>query len=258
MGKEAHLLNLFSMATTTPTPSYVLSVGQKRYNSWGARPFILMHGVGIPFTEHHVHISGIGVNPALLSLSPSGLVPLLQDGALRVWDSLAIAEYLHERHPEARVWPRDPAARALARCVSAEMHSGFSDVRATLSFNLGYRLPAPLPLAPKVATQVARIEAIWRTCREAHGAPSGEGPYLFGAFGAADAMYAPVALRFHTYRITLPCAVAEAYARALRAHPHVRAWAQAALSAAAEEAPIPHYDEHLIALGGEKQESYNE
>lgn len=240
-------------------PTYTLSVGQKKYNSWGLRPWLLMHAAGLPFTEAVVHIEGIGPNPALHALSPSGLVPLLLDGATRVWDSLAICEYLHERHPAAGIWPQDPGARALARCVAAEMHSGFPDVRAALSFNLAFRLPAPLPLAPKVAAQVARIEAIWRACREAHGGPSGAGPYLFGGFSAADAMYAPVALRFYTYRITLPCAVAEAYARALRAHPHVREWVQRALAGGAEaEAPIEHYDQQLVALGGVKQEAYDE
>ena len=232
--------------------AYSLVVGQKRYNSWGSRPWILMKALAIPFTELGVRIEGIGPNPALLSSSPSGLVPLLTHGELKVWDTLAIAEYLYERHPS--VWPAAPAARALARCISAEMHSGFGDLRGALSFNLGYRLAAPYPLEGKVAAQVERISALWRSTREAHGAG---GPFLFGAsFNAADAMYAPVALRFHTYRITLACPVAEAYAAALRAHPAVVEWATLALSAGEAEAPIAHYDAHLVALGGVKQESY--
>ena len=211
-----------------------------------------MRALGIPFTEASVHIEGVGANPRLRAASPSGLVPLLTHGELRIWDSLAIAEYLYERHPS--VWPAAPAARALARCISAEMHSGFPDLRGALSFNLGYRLAAPFPLEGKVAAQVERIAALWRGAREAHGAG---GPYLFGAaFTQADAMYAPVALRFHTYRVTLACAVAEAYAAALRAHPAVAEWAALALSAAEGEAPIAHYDAHLLALGGVKQERY--
>ena len=243
-------------AAATPscssTPSYTLVVGQKRYNSWGARPWILMRALSIPFQEQTLQIEGIGPNPRLQAVSPSSLIPLLTHGELKVWDSLAIAEYLYERHPA--VWPAAPAARALARCIAAEMHSGFADVRAALSFNLGYRLAAPHALEGKVAAQVARIAALWRAAREAHGEG---GPYLFGAaFTAADAMYAPVALRFHTYRVTLACAVAEAYAAALRAHPAVAEWAALALSAAEGEAPIAHYDAHLVALGGVKQERY--
>jgi glutathione S-transferase len=161
-------------------------------------------------------------------------------------------EFLHDSGLPG-VWPADRAARTLARCVAFEMHSGFPEVRAALSFNMGYQLLQPFPLTGKVALQIQRIEAIWRECRERFGAPSGSGPYLFGAFTAADAMYCPVAFRFFTYRITLECPVAEAYAQALRDHPAMQEWASKALTEEAEGIPaIPHYDEGIVKLGARK------
>ena len=228
-----------------------LYIGQKRYSSWSLRPWILMKALRIPFTEAFVPVEGVGFNPRLLASSPSGLLPLLQlADKTAIWDSLAIAEFLYERCPA--VWPADAAARALARCVSAEMHSGFPDVRAQMSFHLGFELAAPLPLEGKAAAQVARIEQIWRECRERFGAPSGAGPFLFGAFSAADAMYAPVVFRFATYRVALGCKVAKAYAETMLANEFMQEWRAAALRDAAAEATIAHYDAHLAKLGGVK------
>ena len=184
-----------------------------------------------------------------------------------VWDSLGIFEWLHERVPGA-VWPADSVARAFARCITAEMHAGFPDVRAHMPMNLKMRLVgASLPAAAaaagsdlahpqtpvaalpeRVQLQFTRIVTVWTTARERFGAPSGRGPFLFGAFGAADAMYAPVVARFVSYNVDLSAwPLALAYAAAILNHAHFRAWVAAAL---AETNPINHYDEAALRLGG--------
>lgn len=172
-----------------------LYIAAKKYSSWSLRPWILMKALSIPFTEVNVEIEGGAngnANPALLKISPNGLVPCLEHDGLPIWDSMAITEYLYETTPA--VWPVNREARALARCISAEMHSGFPEVRGCLSMNIMYKLPTPYPVEgnPKLVGQLARIEAIWVEARTKFGIPSGEGPYMFGAFTAADAMYAPV------------------------------------------------------------------
>jgi len=236
---------------SAPEPTFTLTTGQRRFNSWGLRPWVLLKTLQIPFVDEFVPVEGVGFNTKLLATSPSGLLPLLtlSDGT-RIWDSLAIMEYLHDSAIPG-IWPSDRAARTLARCVAFEMHSGFPDVRAALSFNMGYQLLEPLPLSGKVAQQIARIESLWRECRERFGAPSGAGPFLFGAFCAADAMYCPVAFRFFTYRVTLQCPVAEAYAQALRELPAMKEWAAKALTE--EDGPtIEHYDAGIVKLGARK------
>jgi glutathione S-transferase len=228
-----------------------LVIGQKRYSSWSLRPWILLRHAQYSFTEVNVDVEGIGFNERLLSLSPSGLVPilLLDDGtADSVWDSLAIAEFLHERVAAGVVWPADARARALARAVSAEMHSGFGDVRALLSFNLGYRVASQPDLPARVASQIARIVAIWSDARARFGEPSGEGPFLFGRFSAADAMYAPVCWRFYTYRIAISDARAAAYVDSMLSHPLMIEWRKAALSEASGR--VAKYDEHVVSRGG--------
>jgi glutathione S-transferase len=166
------------------------------------------------------------------AVSPSGRVPVLVDRGVTIWDSLAICEYVAEKYPAAALWPRDPAARALARSLSAEMHSGFAALRSALPLNI--RLHRPIAsLTPEVAADVARIREIWRGCR-AH-APGGD--LLFGAFTVADAMFAPVVSRFRTYGVALDGPEAD-YADALWRHAAVQKWVAAAK---AEPSSIPMY-----------------
>jgi len=157
-------------------------------------------------------------------VSGTGKVPALVDGDVRVWESLAILEYLAEKYPRARLWPSDPAPRALARAVAAEMHAGFSPLRRHLPMNM-WRPVMPRQLTPEVKVNVRRIEEIWIDCRTRYGTG---GPFLFGPFGAADAMYAPVVARFHTYAVEVAEA-ARAYMDAVMALPAWGEWRAAAL-----------------------------
>ncbi len=199
---------------------YTLHVGEKRYSSWSARPWILLHGLGIPFTERLVSLQPDQAKAARFSRLPGGRVPVLEDGPVQVWDSLAIVEYLAERHPG--VWPADPVARAFARSCCAEMHGGFQALRSQLSMDVASRRPQRRRSAA-VEADIARIEALWGEARQRFGRG---GPFLFGAFGAADAYFAPVAYRFQTYGVA-PRGEAGELARTLLAHPSVRAWGEA-------------------------------
>ena len=199
---------------------YTLHVGEKRFSSWSARPWILLRGLGIPFTERLVSLKPDGAKAERFSRLPAGRVPVLEDGPILVWDSLAIVEYLAERH--AGVWPADAEARAFARCCCAEMHGGFQALRGQMSMDVAARRPQRRR-SDEVKADIARIEAIWTESRRRFGAG---GPHLFGAFGAADAYFAPVALRFRTYGVE-PAGEAAAVMRTLLAHPAVRAWADA-------------------------------
>lgn len=196
-----------------------LVIGNKNYSSWSLRPWLVLRHLGIPFEEVRIPLYGLESAPALAQWSPSGLVPVLHDGDLRVWDSLAICEYLNERFPEHQLWPRDPAARALARSVSAEMHAGFTGLRQAMCMNIRARHPGQ-GRTPQSLKDIARILAIWSECRARFG--SG-GDFLFGPFSIADAMYAPVALRFQTYGVELDGA-ARAYAEAILTLPALQAW----------------------------------
>src|SRR5262245_43393092 len=171
--------------------AYKLVIGNKNGSSWSLRPWLAMRRAGIPFDEINIDLRAPDAKAQILKHSPSGKVPALLAGGRVIWDSLAILEFLAEAHPKAALWPRAAAARALARSVSAEMHSGFQALREHCPMNVLGRKPKARP--PKaVADNVRRIVAIWQNCRSRHG--SG-GPYLFGHFSAADAMYAPVASR---------------------------------------------------------------
>jgi glutathione S-transferase len=228
-----------------------LVIGQKRYSSWSLRPWILLKHADFAFTEVSVAVEGIGFNAKLLHLSPSGLVPILHldDGSGdTVWDSLAIAEFANERVAPGVVWPVDPRARTLARAISAEMHSGFGDVRAQLSFNLGFRLTKAPEFNERVNAQLARIISLWSDARARFGEPSNEGPFLFGRFCAADAMFAPVVFRFFTYRVAVADARAAAYYEAMLAHPLMIMWRKEALVETAGR--VEKYDAHLTSLGG--------
>jgi glutathione S-transferase len=214
-----------------------LVIGNKNYSSWSLRPWIAMKAAGIPFAEHRIPLYGTGSKEQILVYSPAGKVPCLVDGDIRVWDSLSICEYLAEKHPG--LWPKDPAARALARSISAEMHSGFPNLRAKMSMNIRKRHPG-LGRTPESLADVARIVAIWSECRAKHGRgdPPSVGPFLFGGFSIADAMYAPVVLRFRTYAVELP-ADCRAYADAMLALPAMQDWIAAA---EAEAESLPQFE----------------
>lgn len=212
---------------------YTLVIGNKAYSSWSLRPWLLMTHAQIPFQEQKLSLYQDGAREALLSHSGAGKVPVLHDGALTIWDSLAIAEYLAEKHPERRLWPAEAAARSQARSASAEMHSSFSNLRSQMPMNVRRRIPKSP--TPEVVADIARIQAIWTDCRLRFGAG---GPFLFGEFSIADAMYAPVASRFHTYGVDLAQAPRE-YARTLLGLPAFQAWVA---GANAEAEVNPQYE----------------
>lgn len=199
----------------------VLVIGNKNYSSWSLRPWLAMKVLGLEFEERRVSLYVPGATDRLLGDSPAGKVPILIDGERRVWDSLAILGYLAESHPS--LWPAAPAARALARSISAEMHSGFAALRQHMSMNIRKRHPGKGRTSESLA-DVARIVAMWSDCRARFGAA---GPFLFGGFSAADAMYAPVVLRFRTYAVDLP-PPCRAYADAVLALPPLGDWIDAA------------------------------
>lgn len=200
-----------------------LVIGNKNYSSWSLRPWLLMRHAGIPFEEVQLRLFTEGFAAEIARYSPGGKVPALIDGDVTVWDSLSIAEYLAERFPGKQLWPADPAARAYARSICAEMHAGFANLRNNLPMNVTAVLPGR---GWNVAVQrdVARIGAIWSDLRARHGA---KGPFLFGAFTVADAFFAPVVSRFATYGIHLPDA-AKAYADFILALPAMQEWIAAA------------------------------
>jgi glutathione S-transferase len=204
--------------------AFTLVVGNKNYSSWSLRAWLAARLAGIEFEERLVRLSEPGARAELLRHSPAGKVPVLKHGARLVWDSLAIAEYLAEQRPRAGLWPADPDARALARSIAAEMHAGFAALRRHMPMNLRRHLPGK-GQGPGVAADIERIQALWQDCRNRFGA---SGRYLFGAPGAADAMYAPVATRFRTYGVALE-PVAEAYVEAVLALPAFLEWQAAAL-----------------------------
>lgn len=201
----------------------ILVIGNKTYSSWSLRAWLALHQTGLAFEEVLVPLSQPGSRAALLNHSPAGLVPVLKHDQLTVWESLAIIEYLAELCPAAGLWPGDRDARAHARSITAEMHAGFRALRQNMPMNLRKSLPGR-GMTPEVGPDIDRITAIWRACRSAFG---GGGPYLFGAFSAADAMYAPVATRFRTYGVELD-PVSAAYVEAIHDHPGFRAWQEAA------------------------------
>jgi glutathione S-transferase len=200
-----------------------LVIGNKNYSSWSMRPWLLMRQLGIEFEEVQIPLRQPGSLERKLAHSPAGKVPILIDGDLGVWDSLAIVEYLAERFPDKQLWPADSEARAFARSVCAEMHSGFASLRTRMPMNCRARRPEG-GCGPGVQEDIDRIRDIWRECRTRHGAV---GEFLFGEFTAADAMFAPVASRFQTYAVELDGVEAE-YVQTILALPAVTAWTQAA------------------------------
>jgi glutathione S-transferase len=200
------------------------TIANKNYSSWSFRPWLALKAAGIPFDETVIPLDRPETKAKLLAVSPAGKAPILQDGGVTVWESLAILEYLAETIPAAGLWPADAAARAHARAIANEMHAGFLPLRRQCPMNL--RRPVrKLELTAEVAANVARIDAIWSDCRSRN---ADGGPFLFGRFSAADAMYAPVVARFHTYGINVGAASA-AYIEAMMALPAWQEWYAAAL-----------------------------
>ena len=198
-----------------------LIIANKNYSSWSLRPWLVLTHFGIPFEEEHVLLSGEGWQENIRARSPSGKVPVLIDGDLVIPETIAIIEYVAERFPDKPIWPESRKARALARAASAEMHAGFSSLRRHAPMNLRKSLPGRIA-ADDVADDLKRIEILWGSLLEKSG-----GPYLFGAFSAADAMYAPLATRLRTY--DLPASdTASAYVEAIYALPAFQTWFAAA------------------------------
>ena len=204
-----------------------LVIGNKNYSSWSMRPWVALRARNIAFEE--VLIPLYTDNPAdkqrILGFSRAGKVPVLVDGDVTIWDSLAIIEYVAERFPQSRLWPEDRGMRAHARSISAEMHSGFLPLRNECGMNL-HRPVRPVPLSADAKANIARVQEIWRDCRQHYGS---RGPFLFGEFGGADAMYAPVVHRFRTYAIEVG-AEAKAYMETMMALPAFRQWTEAGLA----------------------------
>ncbi len=194
-----------------------LVIANKNYSSWSMRPWVLLRGRGIPFGERMLKFESKEWDDNIGRLSPSGLVPVLWEGepgsGFATWDTLAIAERLHDIRPGAGVWPAESRKRARARCAAAEMHSGFRALRAAMPMNIRSRYPGK-GMNDEVAKDIARISAIWAAA---------EGPFLFGEFCAADAFYAPVATRLVTYGVELSGAARD-YQQRLLASPAVAAW----------------------------------
>ncbi len=211
-----------------------LIVGNKNYSSWSLRAWLAMKVAGIAFDEERIPLYGPDSKQKILAFSPAGKVPCLMDGGLAIWDSLAICEYLAEKHPW--LWPQDPAARAVARAVSAEMHSGFQNLRTHMSMNIRRHLPGK-GRTPEVLAEIARIVAMWTDCRARFGQG---GAFLFGRFSVADAMYAPVVVRFLVYEVELPGAC-RAYADSVLALPAMQEWIAAAK---AETEILPQFEQY--------------
>ena len=215
--------------------SLTLVIGNKNYSSWSLRPWLFLKHHGIPFDEIRIPLYRADSQSRIAAYSPAGKVPVLLDGGLTVWDSLAILEHLAERFPQTAGWPEAASARAQARAVSAEMHAGFQALRSHCGMNC--RRPPSAKALPEAARQdIARIGQIWQDCREQN---ADNGPWLFGRFSIADAMYAPVALRFHGYRLDAGPAARE-YVDTVLGHPAMAEWIAAGR---AEAETIPAFED---------------
>jgi len=201
-----------------------LVIGNKNYSSWSLRPWLALRAAGLPFEEVLIRLYTPTSKEEILRWSPSGKVPALVEGDSVTWDSLAICERAAELAPTAGLWPSDAVARAFARSVSAEMHAGFLALRTLCPFNL--RIREKRPLTQETEADVARITSLWRDCRERFGRG---GEFLFGRFGIADAMFAPVLTRFRSWGIPIEDAVVRRYSGAVLDWPHFREWEEAAL-----------------------------
>ena len=206
---------------------FTLVIGNKNYSSWSLRGWLMARAAGIEFEEIVVPLDLPDSQATIRKHSPSGRVPVLLHRGLAVWESLAIAEYLNDIHPEAGLWPASVSARAHARSVSAEMHAGFTELRQNMPMNIRASMPGK-GMTPAVRAEIERITSMWRDCRKrfAGAAPRDDG-FLFGAFSAADAMYAPVVTRLRTYAVPMDTD-ADAYCKAVLAYPPMKEWVDAA------------------------------
>ena len=206
--------------------SLKLVIGNKNYSSWSMRPWLAMRATHIAFEEIFIPLyTGQNDKNRILVFARSGKVPILIDGETTVWDSLAIIEYLAERFPDARLWPENRAERAHARSISAEMHSGFLSLRSECGMNL-HRPVGAIKLSEDARADITRVQEIWTDCRARYGK---RGPFLFGAFGVADAMFAPVVHRFRTYAIAVSLDV-KTYMETMMALPAFGEWSEAGLA----------------------------
>jgi glutathione S-transferase len=203
-----------------------LVIGNKNYSSWSMRPWLALKATGIAFEEVFIPLyTGAADKQRILNFTHSGKVPALIDGDVTIWDSLAIIEYLAENYPEKRLWPDGRATRAHARSISAEMHSGFAALRNECGMNL-HRAVGAIALSDDARANIARIQEIWIECRARHRT---QGPFLFGNFGGADAMFAPVVHRFRTYAIPVEPEV-QAYMDTMMGLPAFQEWTRAGLA----------------------------
>jgi glutathione S-transferase len=216
----------------TEAAMLTLFIGSKNYSSWSMRPWVLLKQADIPFTEEKLRFDSFDAQSSfkrgVLKVNPAGKVPVLVDDGFAVWDSLAIAEYVAEKFPDRQLWPRDAKARARARSVCAEMHSGFAALRGACPMNIEASLPQVGALAwrdqPAVRADVERLAAMWTGLLQEHG-----GPLLFGGFSVADAFFAPVCMRLRTYQLPVAKDV-QAYVERVCALPGVKAWMDDALA----------------------------
>ena len=212
---------------------YRLIIGDKNLSSWSLRAWLLLAQFDLPFEEVMIELDQPDTRNRILAYSPAGRVPILQAGGQTIWDSLAIAEFIAEHHADLGIWPGDPALRAQARVVAAEMHAGFANLRDELPFNCQPKVSLPA-LSTGAAADVARITEIWREARRTQLGSSGiqgdfQGEFLFGPFSAADAMFAPVALRFEHYGVPLDD-ICQAYVEVILRLPAMVAWLAGAAS----------------------------
>ena len=216
-------------------PGLTLVIGNKNYSSWSMRPWVAATAFGIPFTEVRVLLDQPDTAATIARYSHAGRVPVLVAGEMTIWDSLAICEYLAEQFPDKHMWPQDVAARAMARSVVAEMHSGFVGLRTAMSMNIKAYLPGR-GRTPESQADIGRVCEIWEECLSRFG----HHEFLFGDFSIADAFYAPVVMRFKTYGVALAPAL-QAYCDRMLAHPAVARWVREAL--AETEIAAGHEDE---------------
>lgn len=205
-----------------------LVIANKAYSSWSLRPWILMKMLDLPFTEDVIPLDTPDFRPRVDAYQAGSTVPILVDGDVTVWESLAIMDYLADCYPDKAVWPSDKKARAFARTISNEMHAGFRALRQACPMNVRKIHPAKAR-GEAVDKDVARITALWTKALTLYGKPSGAGPFLFGAFSAADAMFAPVVTRLVTFSISID-ATSRAYCEAVLKTPAFRQWHQEAMA----------------------------
>lgn len=202
--------------------SLELIIGDKNLSSWSLRPWLVLKVSGVPFKEVQVLLDRPDTAKKLRKASPSGRVPVLHHQSLRVWDSLAICEYIHELVPDKHLWPKEAKKRAIARSMVAEMHSGFAGLRSQLSMDITLRTRIK-HLSPQTISDIRRIVQMWSECLKKH-----KGPFLFGEFGIVDAFFAPVVFRFDSYGIEIKDPRIRKYRRAILNHSAVREWVRGA------------------------------